>query len=445
MTLLIGNAQGFWGDRPDAAFQLAKQMPEIDYITLDYLAEVSMSILAGQRKKNPLGGFARDFVDVVRQLVPLWEKGADFKVISNAGGLDPLACGRACREALGDLPLKIAVVLGDDVIQKLIENSDRQDFSHLENRESLTNIVSSLATANVYLGAEGICKALAGGANIVITGRVADPSMTVAAAMFHYQWPQNAWDKIAGATVAGHLIECGTQVTGGISTDWLNIDDIIEIGFPIVDIAEDGSFIITKAPWTGGAVTLRTVKEQILYELGDPENYLSPDATVSFTHLQLSEQKKDHIHVSGAIGRPPPKKFKVSATYEAGWKAEAMLAIFGRNLRRKSFLCGQVVKERLKNLGFDPEEFLCELLGGGDLVPGVYHPENPLEGVMRFAIKDRRREAVEKFIKEIAPLVTSGPQGITGYMSGRPKVRQAYGFWPCLIPREEVPLEVIYV
>lgn len=442
MSLLIGNAQGFWGDRPGAAFTLAQQMPNINYITLDYLAEISMSILAIQKEKDHRGGYAEDFVDVIRQLAPLWRDGASFKVISNAGGLNPLACGKACREVLGDIPIKIAVVTGDDVYTQLFHDPAQKDFCHLDSHASLKTIASSLATANAYLGAGGIVQALKQGAQIVITGRVADPSMTVAPAIFHYGWSFEDWDKIAGATVAGHLIECGTQATGGISTHWLDVDHIDEIGFPVVEIFEDGSCLLTKPPKTGGSVTLEGVKEQLLYELGDPDNYLSPDATVSFTNISLSQKKKDTVYISGAGGKAPPLKYKVSATYRAGWKAEAMLALFGRDLRKKSARCGEVIKKRLENLHLVPEEFLVECLGNGDLVPGVYQPTNSLEGILRFAIRDQRREVVERFSKEIAPLVTSGPQGITGYMTGRPKVRQAFGYWPCLIDRKKITVEV---
>ena len=418
--------------------RLAAQQPDLDYLTLDYLAEVSMSIMAIQKEKDPAGGFAKDFLDVVRSLIPFWKQGRNLKVVTNAGGLNPMGCALACADILkkaGCGPLKIGVVSGDDVLDNIKAGTDNPLYANLETGAALSTIAASLVTANAYMGAKSIAEALDKGSHIVITGRVADPSLTVGPCVSHFGWKWNDYDRIAGATVAGHLIECGTQVTGGISTSWLDIADPARIGFPVAEVHEDGSCVMTKPEGTSGRVSSETVKEQLLYEIGDPDNYLSPDAAVSFLSLKLVEEGPDRVHVSGARGRPAPENYKVSATYRDGFKAEAMLAIFGAEAVRKAGRCGEIILERVQDCGYDLQRSCIECLGSGDVVPGVFANRQPelLECVLRVCVADQRQEAVECFVKEIAPLVTSGPQGVTGYTSGRPHIRQVFGYWPCLI------------
>lgn len=441
----IGNAQAFWGDSPNAAARLVQQQPNLDYLTLDYLAEVSMSIMAIQREKDPKAGFARDFIDVIRSLIPFWQKGSRLKVITNAGGLNPVGCAQACQailEQAGIQNIRIGVVHGDDVLPMLKKAPQDPLYHNLETRECLTTILKDLVTANVYLGAKHIVQALQQGADIVITGRTADPSLTVAPCVFHFEWAWHDFDKIAGATVAGHLIECGTQVTGGISTQWLQMPDPAHIGFPIVEMQRDGSCIVTKPNNTGGRVTLETVKEQLLYEIGDPDNYLSPDATVSFLSLSLKEVEQDGILVAGAKGKPPPSSYKVSATYRDGFKAEAMLVIFGQDAPLKAKRCGEIILQRLRDVGYEIERSNIECLGTGAVAPGVIPGSSSLECVLRIAVADHREKALECFAKEIASLVTSGPQGVTGYTSGRPHVRPMFGYWPCLMECAKVQPKV---
>lgn len=441
IKLKIGNAQGFWGDSALAPFQLIQQQPDLDYLTLDYLAEVSMSILAIQREKDPTKGFARDFLDLIRQLVPLWKNGSNLKIVTNAGGLNPLACGKACQEILKAVgrPMCIGIVSGDNVIPLCKASPDQNQFRNLETGASLLEVNDTLVTANAYLGAKPLAEALQAGANIVISGRVADPSLTVAPCVAHYGWSWNEYDKLAGATIAGHLIECGTQVTGGISTDWLTLPDPFHIGFPVVEVDSDGSCIVTKPANTGGKVSIETVKEQLLYEIGDPDNYLSPDVTVSFLSLKLDEVEKDRIRVSGAKGKPPPSSYKVSATYRDGFKAESMIVIFGSKATRKAQLCGKIILQRVREAGYSVPHANIECLGSGAVVPGVIHSlGNDMECVLRLCIRDSNQEALECFSKEVASLVTCGPQGVTGYTSGRAHVRPVFGYWPCLIDRKEV-------
>lgn len=435
--LRVGNAQGFWGDRPQAALRLAQQQPDLDYLTLDYLAEVSLSIMAIQRDADPTLGYARDFLDVVRALTHFWKKGSRLKIVTNAGGLNPLACATACQQLLKEAgcgQLRIGVVSGDNCLPLLQQNLADPLYRNLETGEPLAHIADRLVTANAYLGAHPIAELLKSGADLVITGRVADPSLTVGPCIAHFGWKLNEYERLAGATVAGHLIECGTQVTGGILTDWLNVPRPADMGFPVAEIAEEGSCVMTKPPGTGGCVTVETVKEQLLYEIGDPDNYLSPDVTVSFLSLQLEQQGHDRVRITGARGRPPPPTYKVSATYRDGFKAEGLLTIFGQDAPLKAQRCGEMILERMQQAGYKMERSQIDCIGTGAIAKGVCPPKNDLlECVLRVAVADPRREAVEHFTKEIAPLVTSGPQGVTGYTSGRPPVRQVFGYWPCLI------------
>lgn len=434
--LKIGNAQGFWGDSPSAPGRLARQQPDLDYLTLDYLAEVSMSIMAIQREKDSSAGYARDFLHVIKDLAPLWEKGSRLRIVTNAGGLNPLGCAQACHALLKTLncSIRIGVVMADDVLPILLDQSTHPLFKNLETNVSLSSVQERLVTANAYLGAKPIADLLNLGADIVITGRVADPSLTVGPCVAHFGWSWEDYDRLAGATVAGHLIECGTQVTGGISTQWLQIEDPANVGFPVVEVNKDGSCIITKPEGTSGKVSIPIVKEQLLYEIGDPDCYLSPDVTVSFLSLDLKEVGKDRVQVKGAKGRAPTNSYKVSATYRDGFKAEAILAIFGQDAPLKAKRCGEIILQRVKANGFDLQRKLIECLGSGDVVPGIFSA-NSLECVLRVAVADMRKDALECFVREVAPLVTSGPQGVAGYVSGRPHIRDVFGYWPCLIEK----------
>lgn len=442
MTIRIGNAQGFWGDQVDAPANLISQSPDLDYLTLDYLSEVSMSILAIQQEKDKAAGYARDFVDVVATLVPHWKKGCRFRVITNAGGLNPEGCGTACLRVLrkaGLNDMRVAVVLGDDVLRQLKSRTDDPLFRNLDTGEFLSKVAEDLTTATAYLGARPIVEALTSGADIVITGRCADPSLTVGACAFHYRWKWNQYTELAGATVAGHLIECGTQVTGGISSNWLQLESKTFIGFPIAEVDDSGVCTITKPEGTDGLVSEETVKEQLLYEIGDPGAYLSPDVNVSFLSLKLKDDGKNRVRVSGAIGTEPGETLKISATYRDGFKAEGLLAIVGEDAELKARLCGEILLERIKRSGYKPEQARVECLGSGDVTLGLTGPQLDLkECVLRVCVKDRRREVVERFTKEVASLVTSGPQGVTGYTTGRPKVRPVFGFWPCLARKADL-------
>ena len=451
----IGNAQAFWGDRGDAAAEMLAREPDLDYLTMDYLAEVSMSILATQRERDPEAGFAQDFVDVVRSLIPYWSSGGRCKLIANAGGLNPRGCALACKaalEAAGCRSLRIGVVTGDDVLDVLraeARDSDSQQFGNLDNGALISAVTDRLVTANAYLGADPIVEALADVADIVITGRVADPSLVVAACVHHFGWNDENLDRLAGATVAGHLIECGSQVTGGISTDWLDVPDPAHIAFPIVEVSADGSCIVTKPRGTGGRVTDMTVREQLVYEIGDPANYISPDVTVSFVSLHVQDLGKDRVCVSGAIGRSRTETYKVSATFRDGFRAAGMLTIVGRHAEEKAQRCGEIVLHRVREAGFVLRDSLVECLGGGARAAGIVSPHagddipNRFgEIILRVAVEAESRDAVERFSREFMPLITAGPQGTTGYAEGRPRIHPLIRYWPCLIARDTVAPQV---
>jgi len=447
MPLRIANASAFWGDSPSAPARLVSQVPDLDYLTLDYLAEVSLSILAKQRDRDPARGYPAHFLDVLRSLVPHWQAGHRFKLVTNAGGLSPLVCARAAQPVLreaGLSHLRVAAVSGDDVLPLLrsaIRDPKSEIFQHLENGQTLATVADRLTTANAYLGAAPIAEALALGAHVVITGRTADPSLAVGPATHHFGWRPDDHDRLAGATVAGHLIECGTQVTGGISTHWLDLPPG-EIGYPVAELDPDGSCVVTKSPITAGRVSQATVKEQLLYELGDPARYLSPDATVNFLTLRLADDGPDRVRVAGATGGPPPDAYKVSATYRAGFRATGTLVIPGPRAAEKARRAAEMILARLASMSLAPERQLTELLGAGVIAYptmdyGQLTTDAP-EVVLRVAVADPRREACEAFAREFMSLVSAGPQGTTGYAEGRPVVKEQVGYWPTLVPRNEV-------
>ena len=438
-SIRIGNAQAFWGDRPSAAKELLVQVPELDYLTMDYLAEVSMSILALQRERNPQLGYPQDFVEVVRGLAPYWSSGGKCKLIANAGGLSPQACAEACRAALesaGCRSLKIGIVGGDDVLEILKQSLCPEGYRNVDTDEPLSSVQDRLVTANAYMGCSGIVDALKMGADIVITGRVADPSMVLAACVHHFHWKNDDWDRLAAGTLAGHLLECGTHATGGISTDWLSVPSPVDIGFPIAEVSPDGGLVITKSASSGGCVTVHTVKEQLLYEISDPGRYISPDVEVSFLGLSVKQIANDRVEVRGAKGCKHPETLKVSATYRDGYRAAGTLTIIGQQAVAKGYRCGEIVLKRLEDAGWNYSQRVVECLGSGASIPilqGINANHDPFETVLRIAVESPSKEAVEAFSKELIPLVTAGPQGTTGYAQGRPSVSPVFRYWPCLI------------
>jgi hypothetical protein len=443
MTIKIANGAGFLGDNLDAP-RLLVESAQVDYLTLEYLAELTMSILARQREKNPEAGYAKDFLDVLKSLFPALKSQPQLKIITNAGGVNPLACAAAAGKLLQSAGLgetMIGVVTGDDLLPRLNQlQAAGCEFKNLDDHVPLSSLGQPVVSANAYLGAQSIAEALAGGARIVITGRVADASLTVGPAMHEFKHGWDDWKFLAGLSVAGHLIECGAQVTGGLYRHWQKLD-LANVGYPIAEINDDGSCVITKPPGTGGVVNRHTVIEQLVYEIGDPSHYLTPDVDVDFTTIDVEQIGPDRVAVRGATGRPAPENYKVSLAYEEGFTASGQLLIYGEDCIGKARSCGAMILRRVERAGLKIQRSLMECLGANDGVPRhlveIEKPKNK-EIVLRVSVRDTRREAVERFAKEFAPLITSGPPGIAGYATGRPQVRPVFAYWPTLVPKKFV-------
>jgi hypothetical protein len=438
----IGNGCGFWGDNLDAPVLLAEQ-GRLDYLTLEYLAELTMSILALQKQRDPEAGFATDFLDVLERLCPVLSAQPQLKIVSNAGGMNPAACARKAKAILEKAGLggrKIAVVSGDDLMPRLDQLlAEGHTLANLDTGAPFAQVRDRVVSANAYLGARPIVDALKEGASLVITGRVADASLTLGPAVFELGWAWDNWDCLAAGSVAGHIIECGAQATGGLWCNWQEAPDLANVGYPIAEIDKDGTFRIMKPPGTGGAVNQETISEQLLYEVGDPAAYLTPDVSADFTSVQLTETGPDEVLVEGARGNPATDTYKVSIAYRDGFMASGSLVILGPGAAAKARECGEMILERLRRAGTELEHHHIECLGAGDCVPGVITAASePPEVVLRVTARDSRRTAVERFTKEIAPLVTSGPPGVTGYATGRPPVREVFAYWPALIAKSAI-------
>ena len=446
MTLRIGNAAGFLGDQLGAARRLVESAT-LDYLTLEYLAELTFSILARKRQKDPEQGYAGDFLEVLASLTPALREQPQLKIVTNAGGVNPGACARAAgavlRQAgLDDVP--IGVVTGDDLTDGLDAlRAAGCTLANMDDGRPFDEVAQDVVSANAYLGAAPIVEALTGGARIVITGRVADASLTVGPAVFEFGFAWDDFERLAGASVAGHLIECGAQVTGGYRGRWQDLD-LANVGYPIAELEAGGDCVITKPEGSGGIVDRATVIEQLVYEIGDPKAYITPDVVVDFSTVRLEEVGPDRVSVSGATGRAAPSDLKASIAYRDGYTAAGTLLVYGHDVVEKARQCAQVVFARVEAASFSLSRTHIECLGAGEAVPGIAaenctdDPANVREVVLRMSVWDRQREAVERFTKEIAPLITSGPAGLAGYAAGRPTVRQVHGFWPALVPRSRV-------
>jgi hypothetical protein len=442
--LRIGNGQGFWGDSPDAAYELLTRGP-VDYIGMDYLAEVTLSIMMRQKLKDPSKGYATDFIAFLKRALPeLVDR--QVKIVTNAGGLNPQACRQEIlrvAKSLGIKELRVGVIEGDDLLPRLGELCQRGvHLPHMDTGQWLCSLPSeSVLSANAYLGAWPVAEALRQGAHIVLAGRITDTALVLGPLLAEFGWGQEDWDLLAAGTVAGHIVECGAQCTGGNFTRWWEVPDLWDVGYPVLECHPDGTFVVTKHPGTGGMVTVETVAEQLLYEMGNPTEYITPDCIADFTSIRLEQEGKDRVRVWGIKGRPKTGFYKVSASVFAGWKATGQLVISGPRALEKAQLCADIVFRRLAKAGveFQPEEKLVELLGAGVCHRGlVPTPAELPEVVLRLGVKSSSREKVERFGLELAPLVTSGPPGVTGFAGGRPKPQEVVAFWPALIPREEV-------
>jgi hypothetical protein len=442
----IANGQGFWGDWLEAPVRLVDQGP-IDFLVLDYLAEVTMSILQKQRQEDPSLGYARDFPPLIGRLAGKL-KDRNIKVVANAGGVNPTACARAVLKVAPGL--KVAIVHGDDVFGRINEFLGKgYEMPDMDTGQPLSNIRSRILSANAYIGAFPLAEALDTGADVVIAGRSTDTALTLAPMVHKFKWAADDWDKLASGTIAGHIIECGAQCSGGNcqvagnGADWAQIPNMADVGYPIVEAEPDGSFVVTKHAGTGGRVHSDTVKEQLLYELGDPKRYITPDCIADFTTVHLADIGPDRVSIRGIRGGPRPPTLKLSISYTDGWKAIGTLVYSWPQSVEKARAADRIVRARLAGLGLSFDEIYTELFGL-DACIGPASPGNPdpPEIQLRIGVRGQDRKAVDRFTRELIPLVLNGPPGATGFGEGRPPVREIVAYWSALIPREEITTRV---
>lgn len=440
----IGGGQGFWGDDLDAPVRLVEGGP-LDYMMLDYLAEVTMSILRKLRDRDPSAGYARDFVSLMGRIWPTCvERGV--RVVANAGGVNPEGCADALVEAGQEAGLsgrsRVGLVLGDDLTDRLDELFEEgHDLAHLETGEPLSTVRDRVRSANAYLGVGPVVRALRGGADVVVTGRVADPALAAAPLVHEFGWALDDWDRMASAVLAGHVIECGAQSTGGnCMAEWWTIPQLDVVGFPIVEVEESGAFTVTKHPGSGGRVDRASVTEQIVYEIGDPGRVRTPDVFADFTTIRLTDEGGDRVRLEGIRGAPPNDCYKVSIAYAAGWMAAGTLLYTWPDAVEKARTADATLRRRFERLGYRFDDVHTELVGwnaGHGPLSGP-PPEDASEVQLRVAVRSTDRASVEAFSREMAPLVLTGPPSVTGYAGGRARVQALVAFWPALIPRSAV-------
>ncbi len=441
-TIRIAAGQGFWGDWLEAPVRQVEG-GEIDYLVLDYLAEVTMSILQKQRSRDPNMGYARDFVTQMERILPtIAAKG--IRVISNAGGVNPRACAAAVRATANRLGLgdqvRIALVEGDDVLERLDALTvEGEAFANMDTDRPLADVRDQVRSANAYLGMAPVVEALQRGANVVITGRVTDTGLTLGPLVHEFGWAFDDWDRIAAGTIAGHILECGAQSSGGnLLKHWRRVKDLANVGFPIVEASADGTFVVTKHEGTGGVVNIASVTEQLVYEMGDPNAYITPDGIADFTTITLAKDGRNRVKVTGIRGAPRTQMLKVSVAYFYGYKAIGSLVYSWPEAYEKAQAANKVLRRRLTALGLEFEQVLTEYVGvdatHGPLA-GRPDPDIP-EVMLRVGVRGTDKNAVERFTREIAPLVLTGPPSVTGFAGGRPQVEEIVAYWPALVARE---------
>ena len=442
--LRIAAGQGFWGDWLEAPVRQVRGGP-IDYLVLDYLAEVTMSILQKQRSRDPQAGYARDFVTQMERILPdIAARGV--RVISNAGGVNPRACASALRQVAQRLGLgeriRIGLVTGDDLMEHLDAFiASGEPFRNLDTGQPLRDIRSEVRAANAYLGIAPVVEALRLGANVIITGRVTDTGLTLAPMVHEFDWRLDDWDHLATGTVAGHIIECGAQSSGGnLLRNWRRVPHLENVGFPIIEADADGTFVVTKHPGTGGVVNIASVTEQLVYEMGDPASYITPDGIADFTTIRLAPAGRDCVRVSGVRGRPRTPTLKVSIAWFYGYKAIGTLVYAWPDAVAKARAADRILRRRLDDLGLRFEQILTELVGVDATHGRLAGPpcEDLAEVMLRVGVRSRDRAPVERFTREIAPLVLTGPPSVTGFAGGRPQVEEIIAYWPALVARDRI-------
>jgi hypothetical protein len=440
----VAAGQGFWGDWLEAPVRQVRGGP-IDYLMMDYLAEVTMSIMQKQKSRDPAAGYARDFVPLMERILPDLVS-RRIRVTSNAGGVNPRGCAEAVLQVARRLGLqgkvRVGLVSGDDILDRLDDLIARgHPLSDMETGQPLSQIRDKVLSANAYLGMAPIVDALGRGADIVITGRVTDTGLTLGPIFHEFGWSPDDWDKVAAGTVAGHIIECGAQASGGnLLKNWRGVKGLADPGFPIAEASPDGSFVITKHPGTGGVVSVASVTEQLVYEMGDPRSYITPDGVADFTTIGLVPAGRDRVRVSGIRGGPRTPFLKVSIAYFYGYKSVGTLVYAWPEAHAKAKAADRILRQRLAQLGLEFEQILTEFVGvdatHGRLA-GPADPDLP-EVQLRVGVRARERAPVERFAREIAPLVLTGPPSVTGFAGGRPAVEEVVAYWPALIDRREI-------
>lgn len=446
----VASGQGFWGDWLEAPRRQVEGGP-VDYLMLDYLAEVTMSIVQKQKERDPRMGYARDFIGAMGSVFPaVAERGV--KVIANAGGVNPMACADAVLAAADKAgvrgKIRIGVVTGDDILDRLDELlAAGHELRNMDTNEPLASIRDRVLSANAYIGSTPIVQALQQGANVVVTGRSTDTALTMAPLRHEFGWAEDDWNALAAGIVAGHILECGAQCSGGNCLhDWRTIPDLANVGYPIAEARADGTFVITKHPGTGGRVNVPSVTEQLVYEMGDPHAYITPDVVADFTSIRLESVGENRVRVHGITGGPPTPFLKVSIAYRAGFKAVGSLVYSWPDAMEKAQLADRVLRERLDTLGLKFDQVLSEFVGATST-------HGPLAGAgrdapevqYRIGVRGSDRAAVERFTREIAPLVLNGPPSVTGFAGGRPKVEEIVAYWPALLDKRAVSTAVTIV
>ncbi len=443
-TVRVAAGQGFWGDWLEAPVRQVEGGP-IDYLMMDYLAEVTMSIMQKQKSRDPNAGYARDFIPLIERILPTLVS-KRIRVTSNAGGVNPRGCAEAVLAVARRLgfagKVNVGLVSGDDILPRLDELIARgHELRDMDSGRPLSDIRDKVLSANAYLGMGPIVTALEQGADIVVTGRVTDTGLTLGPLFHEFGWRTNDWDKVAAGTVAGHIIECGAQSSGGnLLRDWRKVQGLANPGFPIVEASPDGTFVVTKHPKTGGIVNVPSVTEQLVYEMGDPHSYITPDGVADFTTIHLKQAGKDRVEVSGIKGGPKTPMLKVSIAYFYGYKAVGTLVYSWPEAYDKAKAADRILRQRLKDLGLSYEQILTEFVGADAThgrLAGPASPDAP-EVQLRIGVRAREKAPVDRFTREIAPLVLTGPPSVTGFAGGRPQVEEVVAYWPALIDRREI-------
>lgn len=438
----IASGQGFWGDLLTAPIDQVNKGP-IDYLVMDYLAEVTMSIMQKQKLKDPKLGYAKDLVSTIDAILPqLVEK--NITLITNGGGVNLEACRDAITEVARKhgLNVKIGIVTGDNILDDIDGlTGEGAELKNMEDGEPVSNVRDRILSANVYLGAAPIVEALKQGAQIIVTGRTTDTGLCLAPMIHEFGWSMDDWDKLAAGTIAGHIIECGAQSSGGnYMGDWRNVPNMAEVGFPIIEATPSGEFVVTKHEGTGGLVARGTVAEQCLYEIGDPTQYITPDVVADFTSIHLEDQGNNRVRVYGIKGSPNTPFYKVSMSYADGYSAFATLTYAWPEAIDKARAGDAILRARLEKLGLKFDEVLTEYVGynacHGPLSEAV-NPD-PQEVMMRIGVRGPDYKAVERFGKEIAPLILTGPPNVTGFAGGRPRPSEVVAYWPALIEKTRI-------